>query len=460
MATTPYFVISPNAILSIIGLLHGPDKTVPTPAEDWRNATVDVVIPALNEEKNIILCLSSVARQTLKPKRIILIDDGSNDRTLELAKDFCAVNDLELTAIHRRESIGKTPTIKRQSREFDSDVEFILDGDTILESTNYIERTVEELYKGVGIACACGTILPLREKDRRYEIKRGPVKRLLESKQGLELKTEKGFIHRIQRTISNLYRDTLYLFLQKFVYHGQMVFFGSITNPVGCAVAYRRKYVKDLFDEYEPILGDDLTNSEDIFIGFALLDQGYRNIQLMDVYARSEEPEVRKLPHQLYLWSSSFYQSCYYFDSLLRSPFKTIKRRRHQKEIEKAKDIQEKRKIKEPYRQPFGEDYTRIYGRPMGWVLLISAFEKVSFPTVLTLMVIMELWTPLALTLVAETIICLTILTIISKGHRWAYLFKGLLVTPIRYLSIFFDLITMIRFALELWVIRTRRWRK
>ena len=39
-----------------------------------------------------------------------------------------------------------------------------------------------------------------------------------------------------------------------------------------------QKYIKDLFDHYEPILGDDLTNSEDIFIGFAMNDNGYRNI--------------------------------------------------------------------------------------------------------------------------------------------------------------------------------------
>ena len=109
------------------------------------------------------------------------------------------------------------------------------------------------------------------------------------------------------------------MFLQRFVYHGQMVLFGSITNPVGCAVAYRRKYIKDLFDKYEPLFGDDLTNSEDIFIGFALNNEGYRNIQLQDVLARSEEPEVQRLPRQVYLWSSSFLQSCYYFDGLMRS---------------------------------------------------------------------------------------------------------------------------------------------
>jgi glycosyltransferase involved in cell wall biosynthesis len=460
MATNPYFVISPNGILSIIGLLHGPDRIDPNPAEDWRQATVDVVIPALNEQKNISLCLSSVVRQTMRPSRIILIDDGSSDRTTELARDFCAANDLTLIAYHRQASIGKTPTIKRQAREFDSDVEFILDGDTILKSDNYIERTVEELYKAKGIACACGTILPLREKDRREEIELGPVQRLLKRNPDLELKTEDGYLPRFQRAISNLYRDTLYLFLQRFVYHGQMVFFGSITNPVGCAVAYRRKYVRDLFNKYEPILGDDLTNSEDIFIGFALLEEGYRNIQLTDVYARSEEPEVRRLPRQIYMWSSSFLQSCYYFDSLLRSPFKGPKRYRHRRKIEKSREVQEKRKIREPYRQPFGEKYTREFGRPMGWVILISALEKVFFPTAICLMLILKLWEPLGVTLVAETFLSLTILTIIAKGHRWAYLGKGLLVTPIRYLSILFDLITMFRFAFELWVLRSRRWRK
>jgi hypothetical protein len=137
--------------------------------------------------------------------------------------------------------------------------------------------------------------------------------------------------------ITNLYREVLYLYLQRFIYRGQIVFFGTTSNPVGCAVAYRRKYVRALFDYIGPILGDDLTNSEDIFIGFAMVNEGYRNIQLTDVYARTVEPEVQRLPRQIYLWSSSFLQSCYYFDPLLRSPFKALKRWRARKQ---PRDIQ------------------------------------------------------------------------------------------------------------------------
>ena len=129
--------------------------------------SISVIIPALNEADNIVLCLASVLRQTVKPHRIMLIDDGSRDGTVQRAKAFCRMNGVELTAIQRRKPIGKTPTIKRQARELDSDVEFILDADTVLESDNYIERTVQELYQAVGIASAFGTILPQRRRDRQ-----------------------------------------------------------------------------------------------------------------------------------------------------------------------------------------------------------------------------------------------------------------------------------------------------
>lgn len=462
MAQIPYFVIGPNTILSIVGLIRGPDKTVPTPADDWRKATVDVVIPALNEEHTIALCLASLARQTIRPQRIILIDDGGSDRTTEFAQAFCRSNDMDLIAIRRKAPIGKTPTIKRQSREFDSDVEFVLDGDTILESDNYLERAVQELYQGVGIASACGTILPMRKKDRARLLETEPVQNFLRVVPNAPIYPPNGVVRTVSRGITNAYRDALYLFLQRFVYRGQMVFFGTITNPVGCAVAYRRKYVKDMFDTFEPKLGDDLTTSEDIFIGFAMANQGYRNIQLTDVYARSMEPEAHRLPRQIFLWSSSFLQSCYYFNGLLLSPLKAPRRWLHQRRTQKkfGKEIAEKRKVKEQYRQPFGAEYTRKFGRNIGWVMFASAFEKISFPVVLLIMIIFRLWEALLLTIAAESVLALSILLIGAKGHRAEYFLKGLVATPVRYLGIFSDLFTIGRFAVDVWVLKNRRWRK
>jgi glycosyltransferase involved in cell wall biosynthesis len=445
------------------GLLHGPDKTVPTPTEDWTRAVVDVVIPAYKEEDNIVYCLASIVRQTMKPRHVILVDDGGKDATIERAKAFAASSGLTLTVIERASSIGKTPTIKRQSREFDADVEFILDGDTFLEDEKYIARCVEELFKGVGIASACGTILPMRLKDRQKMSDTPAFQQYLGGEKHVDPYRLMGDMHLTWWALTNMYRECLYVFLQRFVYHGQMVLFGSITNPVGCAVAYRRKYIRDLFDKYEPLFGDDLTNSEDIFIGFALNSQGYRNIQLNDVQARSEEPEVQRLPRQIYLWSSSFLQSCYYFDDLLRGPFKSPKRmwkRLRNWWTGEAKRIAEMRKIQEAYRQPFGEDFTKRDGRPFGWVPFLSALEKISLPTVLAIMAIFHWWEALIVTMIAEVLLSTLILAWVSPENPFKAALKSILMAPIRYLLIIQETFTILRFAADLWVTGNRKWRK
>ncbi|RAP57183.1 glycosyltransferase [Oleiagrimonas sp. MCCC 1A03011] len=463
MATAPWFVISPNALLSAIGLLRGPDKTVPTPAEDWRTAVVDVVIPAYRETENLPHCLASLARQTVKPRHIIVVDDGSGDDTAGLAERSAVKLGLKITVIRRASSIGKTPTIKRQAREFDADVEFILDGDTFLESTTYIERCVQELYQGVGIASACGTILPMRLSDRRKLAETPEFAPLLADGDWHDPMEKRGRMHLMWWGLTNMYRDCLYRFLQGFVYHGQMVFFGGITNPVGCAVAYRRKYIKNLFDHYEPLLGDDLTTSEDIFIGFALNNEGYRNIQLNDVIARSEEPEATRLPRQVFLWSSSFLQSCFYFDDLMRSPFKAFRRfakRMHEKKASEQKRIREMRKIQEPYRQAFGEEVTKKYGRPIGWVIFMGAVEKLGFPTTLIIMLLMQWWEPLWVTVAVEVLLSLLILGVVSPGSRLKSMGKGLLITPLRYFLMVAELYTIGVFTVHLWITRNRKWRK
>ena len=525
MATMPYFVLSPNTALSILGLMRGPDTTRPTPSEDWREATVDVIIPALNEEHHIVLCLASVMRQTLRPRRIVLVDDGSSDATAARARAFCAFHDVEIDVIQRRYSIGKTPTIREQVRALDSDVTFILDADSVLESENYIERVVQELYQAGGIASACGTVLPLREADHRAATETPAVRAFVRAFPWRGPAVRKGWLHRLASGTTNMYREVLYLFLQRFIYRGQMALFGTTCNPVGCAVAYRRKYLEALFDHFEPLLGDDLTNSEDIFIGQAMLDQGYRNVHLSDIYARTVEPEVQRLPRQVYLWSSAFLQSSFYFDTLLKSPFKAHKRlgRRPGKKNRPGPSrgepafspyavrslesesvpaapaafagsglarplllaaagapgalsvewpsaahgqssptlpMGERRFIQEPYRQAFGREHTTTHGRPIGWVLMMSAIEKIFFPIALVMMALFGNWEALVVTVAAETLIGLIALVAVMKGQRLQDLLKGIAVMPVRYALLASELVTIGRFASDMWLTKNRKWRK
>jgi poly-beta-1,6-N-acetyl-D-glucosamine synthase len=52
-----------------------------------------VITPFLNEAEHLPAFLSSVERQTRRPDRLLLVDDGSSDRSGELAREFAARNE-------------------------------------------------------------------------------------------------------------------------------------------------------------------------------------------------------------------------------------------------------------------------------------------------------------------------------------------------------------------------------
>jgi hypothetical protein len=60
----------------------------------------------------------------------------------------------------------------------------------------------------------------------------------------------------------------------------------------------------------------------------------------------------------------------------------------------------------------------------------------------------------------AETAISVMALALVMKGKRWEYALKAVAVTPIRYALIGTEVITIGRFAKDLWITRNRSWRK
>lgn len=454
MGTPSLFALNPNALLSAFGLWRGPDATVPTPAERWQDAVVDVVIHASRQQHNVVYCLASLLRQTRRPRQVILVDDGGyeRDHTVQIAREFASANGMALHVVERMWSIGKTPTIKRQSRELDGDVAFVLDADTILESPDYLERCVRELYQGVGIASACGVVLPMRARDRRLWAAMPEFRRWVRDDVYRDPLLRRDPLHRFLWWLGNSYRESVCAFQQRFINRGQMALLGGIVHPQGGAVAYRRRYLKDVFDRYEPVYGDDLTAAPDLFIGFALDNVGYRNIQLHDLQARSVGPEIQHLPALAQRDTIAFLQSCRDFDSLLRTPMKSPQRwwrQRRERRRNRAAGERELRKVREAYRQPFGERLTRQQGRPIGWAMFFVAFEKIVFPLLLVALAVAGHWLPLLALVLVECALALGLLLAVTPGSHLPTLVKGTLAAPIRYAMMFVDLFTVIRFMVR-----------
>lgn len=67
------------------------------------NKKVSVIIPVYNKEKYIEQCLNSVINQTYKDLEIIIIDDASTDKSMEIAR---SIKDESIKIIELNENVG------------------------------------------------------------------------------------------------------------------------------------------------------------------------------------------------------------------------------------------------------------------------------------------------------------------------------------------------------------------
>ena len=65
-----------------------------------KTINLGVVVFARNEEKGISKCLLSILRQTIKPAKICFVNDGSTDKTREIAKCYKDVEVMDFPEKH------------------------------------------------------------------------------------------------------------------------------------------------------------------------------------------------------------------------------------------------------------------------------------------------------------------------------------------------------------------------
>ena len=104
-----------------------------------------VVIPALNEERHLGQLLSDLQRQSRRPGEIIVVDAGSTDATVDIAKRSKAV------VLHGEPPIARGRNLGGYSAK--GDLIFILDADTRLPETFFEDFVSEVERRGLDIAC-------------------------------------------------------------------------------------------------------------------------------------------------------------------------------------------------------------------------------------------------------------------------------------------------------------------
>ena len=107
---------------------------------------IAVLVPAYNAEPYICEALESIAAQTRRPDQLIVVDDGSTDRTAEKVHDWMAMGNLD-TKLFMQDKRGASAARNAALRHAEADLVAFMDADDVCLPTRLeiLESAFEEI---------------------------------------------------------------------------------------------------------------------------------------------------------------------------------------------------------------------------------------------------------------------------------------------------------------------------
>ena len=130
--------------------------------------TTGVAIALYNGERFLLRQLDSIREQTRKPERVVLCDDGSSDRTVELVRDYIQRYDLEDTweLVINEQNLGYARNFYHAMRLCETDLIFLCDQDDIWKPDK-IEKMTQIMQANSQIALLSSKFGIIDAEDRQ-----------------------------------------------------------------------------------------------------------------------------------------------------------------------------------------------------------------------------------------------------------------------------------------------------
>lgn len=138
-----------------------------------KNPLISVVIPAYKAESFIVATLESVRMQTYQNYELIVVDDGSPDRTAEVVQNYLCKSGIRGQVIrqeNKKIAGARNTGINHANGEYIA----LLDHDDIWHS-NKLERVVVEIKRNPRIGLFCHNEIAKRNGVQVRVIKNGPA---------------------------------------------------------------------------------------------------------------------------------------------------------------------------------------------------------------------------------------------------------------------------------------------
>lgn len=121
---------------------------------------LSVALCTYNGERFLAKQLASIKQQTRLPDEVVVCDDGSTDRTLEIVREFAASVSFPVKIVENKQNLGSSKNFEQAIRLCSGDLIALSDQDDLWHP-NRLERSVQELrmHPEAGLVFADGDII-------------------------------------------------------------------------------------------------------------------------------------------------------------------------------------------------------------------------------------------------------------------------------------------------------------
>jgi poly-beta-1,6 N-acetyl-D-glucosamine synthase len=102
---------------------------------------VSVIVPSYNEELTLANCIASLLKQDYEDYEIIIVDDGSKDKTYVIAQELCSLAPSKIRALTKVNG-GKASALNYGINKAQGEIVVCIDADSI-----FVPNTISELVK-------------------------------------------------------------------------------------------------------------------------------------------------------------------------------------------------------------------------------------------------------------------------------------------------------------------------
>lgn len=128
-----------------------------------RNKLVSIIIPNFNGEKYLDTCLFSILKSSYKNFEVILVDDGSTDKSLEIIEKFVE-RDKRFRLLRNKKNLGAAASRNKAVKTSRGEILVFLDNDTEVDK-DWLKELINPLLKDKNIGAAQSLILDFERRD-------------------------------------------------------------------------------------------------------------------------------------------------------------------------------------------------------------------------------------------------------------------------------------------------------